>query len=453
MTSLPAPFLPETVVEDLQSLVRFATVNPPGDEDAAAAWVVERLGSVGLDAEVLSSAGRPNVVARIQGDGSAGGPLLLTGHLDVVAVDHAHWTHDPFAGVIDQGYLWGRGTIDMKYMVVYCLHAMMALQASGRGLGRDVIFAAVSDEEAGCEHGSRFLVDRHPERVRATHMLGEFGGFSQDTGGVRYYPIQVGEKGVCQFRLRATGEPGHGSIPHRQNAVARLGRAVDRLGHTRLPRHRTAVVEDFVRSLAAGQQGAARALLPAILLDGVGDMLLDRLIPDVSVANTLHANLRHTAVPTMLQAGAQKNVIPSDAWATIDGRVLPGFGREAFLAEVEALIGRGYAYEILTWAPGRVNSDYRNDPVFQAICDNVRATDPQGVPVPYMLTGFTDAKEFGRLGMQCYGYAPVRFPAEDGIRFAKLVHGHNERIPLEGLRWGQHAFLRLIDRLTGGTLF
>lgn len=439
----------EQALQDLQTLIRFDTTNPPGNEMAAASWIVERLRAAGLEPEVLSSAGRPNVLVRIPGDGSAGGPLLLTGHIDVVAVDREHWTHDPFAADIADGYLWGRGAIDMKYMVIYCLHATMRIAASGRKPGRDIIFAAVSDEEAGCTHGSKFLVEQHPDKVRATHMLGEFGGFSQDGNGVRFYPVQVAEKGVCQMYLRAKGDPGHGSIPIAANAVTRLSEAVALLGRKRLPRHPTDTVREFVSAMAAAQKPPARQVLMQVLNPLIGDAILDRVMPDKSVADTLNAALRNTVTPTMLQAGAQKNVIPSLATATLDGRLIPGQTKDDLWREMQAVIGTEYEHEIITYAQGRENKGFASDPVYKAICDNIRLTDPTGIPVPYMLTGFTDAQQFGRLGMQCYGYAPIRFPVQDNIRFARLVHGHDERIHVEGFHWGVEAFCKLVNRLVG----
>lgn len=361
------PLNAAAAVNDLKTLLRFDTTNPPGNEQQAAQFIVERLASVGIDAEVLESAGRPNVVARIKGDGTGGGPLLLAGHIDVVAVDREHWLHDPFEATEADGYIWARGAIDMKYMVIYCMYAIMQVARSGRTPSRDIIFAAVSDEEAGCEHGSRFLVEQHPEKVRATHMLGEFGGFSQDSRGIRFYPIQVAEKGVCQFHLRASGQPGHGSIPIADNAVVHLGRAVARLGSTRLPRHRTATVEASIRAMAKPQPPVVAQIFRQVLQPVIGDLILDRVLPDRSVADTLSACMRNTATPTMLKAGAQKNVIPGGAQATIDGRTLPGQTQEQFLAEVRAVIGEGFDIDVFTWRPGRENTDFENDPVYRAI--------------------------------------------------------------------------------------
>lgn len=449
MESVDVERMTADAVEDLRTLIRFETVNPPGNEGPAAAWVVEKLRGAGLEPLVVESEGRPNVVARIRGTGEGGGPLLLAGHLDVVPVEREHWRCDPFGAEIHDGYLYGRGTVDMKHFVTMALHATMAAAKAGRPPSRDIIFAAVSDEEAGCTHGSKFLVEQHPDLVRAEAMLGEFGGYPVDQNGVRYYLIQVAEKGVCQFRLTATGDPGHGSVPHSNNAVVKLAAAIHTLGTNRLRQRNTPAVESFLRQMAAHQKGGPRVVLPLLLNPSLSTFVLNKVLPDKSTAAAMGAMLGNTVTPTMLDAGRVRNVIPGRASAILDGRLIPGQTKEDLFAEVEALIGPGFEYEPIVYAQGRANTNFESDPLYRAICDNVRATDPQGIPVPYMLTGFTDAQQFGRLGMQCWGYTPFRFPAADGIRFQTLVHGHNERIHVEGYRWGVAAFWKLIQKVAG----
>lgn len=253
----------QEAVADLQSLIRFITVNPPGDEGPAAAYVIERLEEAGLSPTALECEGRPNVVVRLEGDGSLpGGALLLAGHLDVVPVEEEFWTHPPFGAVIDGDYLYGRGAIDMKAMVTMCLTVIRQLAIHDVPLGRDIIFAVVSDEETGCWHGSRYLVEEHPELVTAECMLGEFGAFSMDVRGKRFYPIQVGEKGTCRIELEASGDPGHGMTPRPDTAVVRLSEAVAKLGQTRLPMHRVATVEQSIREMAKHQGFPASLILP-----------------------------------------------------------------------------------------------------------------------------------------------------------------------------------------------
>lgn len=439
----------QTAIDWLRTLLRFDTTNPPGNERPAAQFVADTLEAAGAEVRWFESEGRPNLVARIRGTGAAGGPLLLTGHLDVVPCDLESWTQDPFGAEIVDGYLYGRGAIDMKYMVVHCMTAFCDVLRAGTPPNRDLIFAAVADEEEGCTHGSRFLVEQHPDEVRADYMLGEFGGFSLDIKGLRYYPVQVAEKGACQVRITVAGTPGHGSVPHQDNAVVKLAEAVAKLGRTRLPMHVHPVVDVFLREMAASQPAPDRWVLPLLTSPTFSSTILDKLIPDRNVAASMGANLCNTVSPTGLAAGKKLNVIPSQAHALLDGRLVPGQSEADFLREIHAVIGDDFHVEVLTSFPGRANTSIVGDPLFEAIRANVRANDPDGIPIPYMLTGFTDAQYFGRLGAQCFGYAPVRFPREDAVAFNTLVHGHDERIHVDGFTWGNRAFRQLVTEFLG----
>src|SRR5690606_7868750 len=219
---------------------------------------------------------RASLVARLRGDGSEG-PLLFNGHLDVVPADPDHWTHPPFEAVEADGCVWGRGAIDMKNMVTMGLMMLVLAKRHGLSLRRDLIFAAVADEEAGSHEGALFLVEQHPEKVRAEYVLNEVGGHTLYMGESRFYPIQVSEKGICWFEMSVEGEPGHGSMPRPDNAVVRLGRALDALGRTRLPQHVTPVVEEFLRALAAGAPFPRNKLLPLLLQPSLAGALLSVL--------------------------------------------------------------------------------------------------------------------------------------------------------------------------------
>jgi acetylornithine deacetylase/succinyl-diaminopimelate desuccinylase-like protein len=426
-------------ISDLQELIRFKTVNPPGNEGPAARFLFERLEDAGLRPRLLECEGRPNVVVRLQGDRSRdGGPLLLTGHLDVVPVEEEAWTHPPFGAEVEGEYLYGRGAVDMKHMVAMCLTIACQLAREEIRLGRDIILAFVSDEEEGCRCGSRFLVESHPEEVRAECMIGETGGFSMDVNRKRYYPIQVAEKGRCRIRLTARGEPGHGSIPHQENAVLRLAQALIKLGQARLPQHRVRTVERFVQELARTQGFPASWILPCLLDPLIGGALLEYLL-EPSVANPLAATLSNTVVPTILEAGGKINVIPGRAVAHLDGRTLPGQTGEDLVREMRRLVGDAIDIDILEEHPGRENSG--THPLLATLTSTLKDHDPQGIPIPCLATGFTDAAYFGRIVPHCFGFSPVRFPASDRIRFEKLLHGHDERIHLPGFLWG----LRVLD--------
>jgi acetylornithine deacetylase/succinyl-diaminopimelate desuccinylase-like protein len=422
----------DEAVKHLQALIRIDTTNPPGNETPAAEYLAQLFSEVGLAPTLIGiEPRRQNVIARLSGTGEKP-PLLLAAHLDVVTAEPESWKHAPFAGEIHDGYIWGRGAIDMKHMAIMSALVLCRLKREGLRPARDLIFAGVADEEAGCDNGSRWLVDNHPDLVRAEYALGESGGFSVRMNGRVIYPIQVAEKGAVWIKLRATGRPGHGSLPRENNAVARLGQAVAKLAATRLPAHRTKVVERYLRAVATTQPLIARLLLPRLHSPTVAKFLLGKL-PDRGVAAALSAVLSNTAVPTVLRAGSKVNVVPGFAEALVDGRSLPGQTAQDLVREIKAVIGHDIDIDVERDMPP-VEIEPQS-PLWDLMVATLKKHDPEAVPVPYLMPGFTDAKSWSRLGTRCYGFMPVRFP-DDGTRFADLFHGHDERIPVDGLKWG-----------------
>lgn len=416
-----------------KDLLRIDTQNPPGNERPAAELLARIFEKEGIEHQILESEPtRASIVARVRGSGKRG-PLLLNGHLDVVPAEREKWERDPFGGEEAGGFIWGRGAIDMKNMVTMSVMALVLLKRSGAALDRDVIFAGVADEEAGSRKGSLFLVEQHPELVRAEYVLNEVGGHTLHMGSSRFYPIQVAEKGICWFELTAHGQPGHGSMPHPHNAVVRLARAIEALGRVRLPQHNTPVVEGFLRRLSEGAPFPQGAVLPLLLQPRLSGPLLD-LIQKQSLdqAIGLNAMLRNTASPTVLSAGKKINVIPSSASVQIDGRVIPGQTREEYLREVQRVVGDDLKVTVLEYHDG--TSFAADTPLYDAICRSLAVHDPGGVPVPYMIPGFTDAFAYKKLGAICYGFSPVKLPPD--LNFTRMYHGHNERIPTEGFAWG-----------------
>lgn len=428
-------------LELFKALLRIDTTNPPGNERPAAELLGRLFEREGIEFTILESEPtRASIVARLRGSGERG-PLLLNGHLDVVPVDRDQWTHDPFAAVEADGCIWGRGAIDMKNMVAMSAMTLVALKRSGVPLARDVIFAGVADEEAGSNKGALFLVQQHPELVRAEFVLNEVGGHTLHMGSSRFYPVQVSEKGICWFELVASGDPGHGSMPHSNNAVVKLARAIRALGETRLPQRVTPVVDTFLRSLAKGAPFPQKKLLPLMLEPRLAGFLLDTLErqnPDQ--ARGINALLRNTVSPTILRAGRKVNVIPSEARAELDGRVVPGTSVGEFLAEVQEVIGRDLRLNVLEQHDGTVFDT--NTPLYDAIVKAVGRHDPGGTVVPYMIPGFTDSFAYARLGAVCYGFSPVRLPAD--LAFTRMYHGHDERIPVDGFAWGFGVLSELV---------
>ncbi len=441
MTAIDWSRFGEEAIDVFKALLRIPTVNPPGDERPAAEYLARLFEREHIAYQLVESAeGRTSIVARLTGTG-ARPPLLLNGHLDVVPVEPAKWTHPPFDAVEADGCIWGRGAIDMKNMVAMGAMALVQLKRSGASLARDVIFAGVADEEAGSRHGSLFLVEKHPELVRAEYVLNEVGGHTLYMGDSRYYPIQVAEKGLCWFEIAAEGEPGHGSMPHPDNAVVKLARAITALGDTRLPLHVTPVVEHFLRTLAKGAPFPQRHVMPLLVQPKLAGHLLDlmrRANPDQ--AKGIGAMLSNTTSPTVLEGGSKVNVIPSRASVKVDGRVIPGQPIERFLDEVRAVIGEGLSINVFDAHDGTVFSS--DTPLYRAICGALARHDPQAIPVPYMIPGFTDSFAYARLGAICYGFSPVRL--EPGMDFTKMYHGHDERIPRAGFLWGLRVLHELI---------
>ena len=429
-----------------QALLRMDTTNPPGNERICADYLAASLAEVGYKPELLEAApGRTNLVVRHRGTG-AKPPILLTAHLDVVEADASKWTRPPFSGDEHDGCLWGRGAIDMKNMAAMCTAIMRRLAATNTALARDVIFAAVADEEAGCDLGSRFLVEEHRALVEAEYAIGESGGFSLHLGDATFYPVQVAEKGFCWVRARVVGEPGHGSMPRHDSAVTRLGEALAALGRTHLPIHPTKYVSDFLDAMRARQptllQPLVRLLARPHLLARVA-----RLVPNASIARSFSALLSNTASATVVRAGGKTNVIPGVAEFEIDGRTLPGQSDDDLLRELRAVLGPDVELEIMKSAPPVV-TDPIDSPLFDIIKHEVESREPDAQVIPYMIPGFTDAKYFTRMGARWYGFSPVKIEKGSGIRFADMFHGHDERVPIAGLAWGVDVLDSVVRRIS-----
>ena len=432
----------------LRDLLRIPTVNPPGNERPAAERVADFLREHRLEPKVVESdPTRASVIARYAGQGTLP-PLLLTGHLDVVEADPSTWKRPPFSADIADGCIWGRGAVDMKNMVSMSACVMALLARIKPKLERDVIFAAVADEETGSSKGAHFLVDQHPDLVRAEYALGEIGGFSLYLMGRVFYPIQVAEKGQVWLNATFSGEAGHGSMPRADSAVIKAAEAIVRLGHNRLPFHPTDVVRRFLRELAAGLPHPARFVLPRLGTPALAGLLLDRVLTDPALRRTFASYLSNTASPTVVRAGSNTNVIPSSATFEIDGRTLPGQSEQDFLREIRRHVGEEAVFEVLASQPPVVAPV--DTPMFRCLAEAIRANDPLGIPIPAMIPGFTDAKAYSKLGTKYYGFSPVRFEPNDGISFAALYHGKDERIPEAGLRWGLRTLYDAVIRFAAG---
>lgn len=423
----------DEVVDLVSSLIRFDTSNT-GDpattkgEAECARWVAEKLSEVGYQSEYIESGapGRANVFVRLPGADPTRGALLIHGHLDVVPAEAADWSVHPFSGAVSDGYVWGRGAVDMKDMCGMMLAVARHFKRSGVLPPRDLVFAFVADEEHGGEFGAQWLVDNRPDLFDGvSEAVGEVGGFSitlprADGGERRLYLIETAEKGLLWMRLRARGRAGHGSMVHDDNAVTAIAAAVARLGAHQFPLVLTDTVAQFLAAVAE-ETGHS---IDADDLEGT----VAKLGP---AARMLGATLRDTANPTMLKAGYKANVIPASAEAVVDCRVLPG-RQAAFEREVDEILGPDVTREWIFELPSYETSF--DGELVDAMNDALLAIDPDARTVPYMLSGGTDAKAFARLGIRCFGFAPLRLPPD--LDFAALFHGVDERVPIDALEFG-----------------
>jgi acetylornithine deacetylase/succinyl-diaminopimelate desuccinylase-like protein len=417
-------------------LIRIDTSNPgdhsgPG-ERAAAEHVAGLLAEAGLQPEVLEShPKRASVVARIRGTDSTRPALLIHGHLDVVPADAGDWRVDPFSGEVADDCVWGRGAVDMKDMDAMVLAVIRQRLAEGRRPSRDIVLAFVADEEAGGTWGARWLVENHPDLFEGvTEAIGEVGGFSATIGGRRLYLIQTAEKGMAWMRLTARGTAGHGSMIQPDNAVTAVAEAVARIGRHEWPARETEAAYAFLREACA-----------ALGIEFTPDELPSVLAKVGPISRMVGATISNTVNPTMLAAGYKVNVIPQVATAQVDGRFLPGY-EEEFFAEVDTLLGPAVQREFVHREPA-VETSFDGD-LLAAMSGAILAQDPDGRLVPYCLSGGTDAKSFSRLGIRCFGFAPLRLPPD--LDFAGMFHGIDERVPVDALQFGVRVLDDFLDR-------
>jgi acetylornithine deacetylase/succinyl-diaminopimelate desuccinylase-like protein len=429
-----------TPVELLQQLIRFDTTNPPGNEGPCIEFLRGLIEDAGVATEVYAKEpGRPNLVARLRGGDS--GPLLLQGHVDVVTTSGQAWTHPPFAGELVDGYVWGRGALDMKGGVAMLVSAFLRAARERTPLRRDVILCLLADEEGGGDFGAKFMLEEHAhlfEGVR--YALSEFGGFSQEMGGRRFYPIQVAEKQICWLKATVRGAGGHGALMQpRGGTMAKLGKLLVDLDRKRLPVHVTPAARAMFERLADGLPRVRRAAVRALL----NPKLTDRVLPLLGERGRgFEPLLRNTVSATIVHAGEKINVVPAEVEIELDARALPGFTPAAVIAEVQAIAGKDVELDLVRHDPGPPDPDLA---LFDTLAGVLREIDPDAVPIPLLQAGVTDARFFARLGIQTYGFLPMRLPAD--FPFLRFVHAADERIPADAVEFGADALFRALQRL------
>jgi acetylornithine deacetylase/succinyl-diaminopimelate desuccinylase-like protein len=417
-------------------LIRIDTSNPgdnsgPG-ERVAAEYVATVLADAGLEPKILeSSPKRASVVARITGTDSSRPALLIHGHLDVVPADAGDWRVHPFSGEVEEDCVWGRGAVDMKDMDAMILAVVRQRLREGRLPARDVVLAFTADEEAGGTWGASYLADNHADLFDGvTEAVGEVGGFSTTVGDQRLYLLQTAEKGICWLRLKARGTAGHGSMIQPDNAVTALAEAVARIGRHEWPVRLIPSVRAFLESACEALNIEFVPNDPSQVLHKIGP-----------VSRMIGATLKNTSNPTGLRAGYKVNVIPQEASAEIDCRILPG-NEDEFFEELDRLLGPSVTREFIHRDIGLETTP--DGDLYDAMTSTLLAEDPEAVITPYCLSGGTDAKSFSRLGIRCFGFTPLRLPPD--LDFSGMFHGVDERVPVESLRFGVRVLDRFLDR-------
>ena len=418
--------LEEEVVQICQDLIRIPSVNfgeGKGDERAVAEYVVASLAEVGITSRIYESApNRCNVIARIEGADTSRPGLVVHGHIDVVPANAADWSVDPFAAEIKDGMIWGRGAVDMKNVDAMILAIVRKWARSGYKPPRTIVLAFFADEEAGMTFGSRWMAAQHPEVFAGcSEAISEVGGFSVTVGdGKRLYFVEAAQKGIHWMKLTANGRAGHGSMMNDENALTALTEAVAKIGRHQWPQRYTSTVKTLFKKIAeaTGKKYDESDLRP--LLSEIGP-----------TARMIGATLQNTANPTMLDAGYKANVIPGSATAVIDGRFLPGY-EEELNQTIRSIIGPDIEIETVS-RDIALEVEFEGDLV-DAMCEAILKFDPEGIPVPYLMSGGTDNKALSELGIIGYGFSPLQLPAD--LDFMALFHGVDERVPISGLEFG-----------------
>ena len=423
----------------LQDLIRFDTTNPPGNEAECVAYIDQLLIAAGFQPVLLGChPDRPNLIARLPGRGDAP-PLLLHGHVDVVTTSGQKWTHPPFEGRVADSCVWGRGALDMKSGVAMMLAALLRAKAEGFVPAGDVVLAILCDEETGSDYGAKYLVENHSEHFRGVrYAIGEGGGFAVYIGRRKLYPIMVTEKQLCTMKVVVRGAGGHGSMPVRGGAMAKLAGVLQKLDQHRLPVHVTPAARQTVEAMAQALSFPSNWVLrqtlnpmmtdPILALFGTRRLAIDPLF-------------RNSVAATVVDSSNRFNVIPSEISVELDGRLLPGCSPDQFVVELRRLIGQEATLEVTRYDPGTAEPDMG---WFGTLAEILRQADPEGAPIPLLSSAVSDARFFRRLGIQTYGFTPMQLPPH--LKPWELMHSADERVPVSAMQFGTDAIYEALRR-------
>ena len=426
----------------LQTLIRFNTTNPPGNELPLAQYIHDLFTREEIESRLLiPGENRGAIVARIPGNGSQR-PVMLLAHMDVVGVEAEKWSCDPFAGVIRDGFVYGRGAFDDKGMLAANVMTMLLVQRGGEKLTRDLIFVATSDEEGGGEFGIRWLVANHRDLLDAEFAINEGGRTRIIAGGKRYLAIQVAEKISHMVSVTARGPAGHASVPLEQNAIFRLGRALERLSHYSEPLVLSETTRTFFRELARvwSDESERKAMLAIASSDPEEQSRGAALISRIPMFNAV---VRNTFSPTILAGGVQGNVIPAEVHALLNVRTIPGHSVDDVVTRLSQTIDDEYVEVTVSSRSDDAPPSDSNSPMFAAIAKSATELDSGMAVVPYLGAGATDSAALRRIGIKAYGILPFPMTVED----EKRMHGHDERLSIESLMFGVNLIHQSVLRV------
>ena len=439
----------EEVTHLLSDLIRINTTNPPGNETEAAKYLAEHLGKEGFKCELFESApSRGSVITRLKGTGEKPSLLLLS-HLDVVVANAEEWSVNPFGGIVKDGFVWGRGALDMKGMTAIEVMAMKLLKRNNVKLKGDVLLAATADEEQGGLAGVDYLLRNYPQKICADYVLNEGGGLAIPTQSKNVFTVQTAEKGILWFKVKAKGIPGHGSMPDAaDNAIMRMNKVIEKLGNYRSQVLFVPIVKRFLSEIA-GEDASLQQLFSRLLANPeLSDHVLDELAKTAKpLADEIRPRIRMTVTPTIIHGGVKENVIPSDCEAVFDCRILPGQNTTETMQLIRNLL-TDVGLEKLAFEEIQRNEPSESPmetPLYDVITSVLGEFEPNCGVTPMLTTGGTDSRFFRKMGSVCYGFQPMR-PDKPYDEIVKREHGIDERISIENLVFGTSVLYEAVKR-------
>lgn len=437
----------DEAVELLSGYLQVDTTNPPGRELFGAIFLQKLLEKEGFESTILESQPeRGNLLCRMRGSGELP-PLILLHHIDVVPAEGEKWKYPPYSGKVVDGEIWGRGAQDCKSLGIVELLSFMLLKREGFQPIRDIVYMATADEETGGKWGVEWLFDHHPDWMRAGFVINEGGGVGMLVGEKHLYTCQTAEKGICWLKLTFRGTPGHASIPHDDNCVVKMAKAIEKIAAYRSPLRSTPTTRTFIKGIAE-EQGFPKSFILKQLLNPALSRAVERKIPDAGLRGMVGAILRNTFVPTMASAGQKTNVIPSECSCQVDCRVLPGVTADMIRSEIKNLLHDFRDYDVEVTQSSLASESPVDNALYKAFAKALNWKDPKAKMIPTMLTGATDSRFFREKGTVAYGFQPMA-PIGNLSEFISRIHGHDERISVESLLFGVRVLHKVLQDFCG----